>query len=135
MMAQKGYVVVSFDSRGTPAPKGRAWRKTAYKKIGITANNDQAANHGRCAHFHTPLVCYIIIPRESRLDYAGLTEMSSPPMATGGRGQGAARALGLPRPGARRHLGLVRRGRARHPPCGPSSNCAEAEHLVSAEIS
>ena len=33
-------------------------------------------------------------------------------MATGGRGQGAAGALGLPRPGARRHLGLVRRGRA-----------------------
>eukprot|EP01051_Picozoa_sp_SAG22_P009416 SAG22_NODE_784_length_7228_cov_10.581620_7_plen_326_part_00 len=43
LMAQKGYVVVSFDSRGTPAPKGRSWRKTAYKKIGITANNDQAA--------------------------------------------------------------------------------------------
>ena len=43
MMAQKGYVVASFDSRGTPAPKGRLWRKAAYKKIGITANNDQAA--------------------------------------------------------------------------------------------
>jgi dipeptidyl-peptidase-4 len=43
LMAQRGYIVVSFDSRGTPAPKGRAWRKAAYKKIGITANNDQAA--------------------------------------------------------------------------------------------
>jgi dipeptidyl-peptidase-4 len=43
LMAQRGYVVVSIESRGTPAPKGRAWRKAAYKKIGITANNDQAA--------------------------------------------------------------------------------------------
>ena len=43
LMAQRGFIVVSFDSRGTPSPKGRAWRKTAYKKIGITANNDQAA--------------------------------------------------------------------------------------------
>ena len=42
-MAQQGFIVVSFDSRGTPSPKGRAWRKTAYKKIGVTANNDQAA--------------------------------------------------------------------------------------------
>eukprot|EP01047_Picozoa_sp_COSAG01_P023121 COSAG01_NODE_1393_length_10480_cov_173.085717_13_plen_113_part_00 len=43
LMAQRGFVVVSFDSRGTPAPKGRSWRKTAYKMIGVTANNDQAA--------------------------------------------------------------------------------------------
>jgi len=43
LMAQRGYVVVSFDSRGTPAPKGRLWRKSVYRKIGVTANNDQAA--------------------------------------------------------------------------------------------
>lgn len=43
LMAQMGYICVSFDSRGTPSPKGRAWRKSAYKKIGVTANNDQAA--------------------------------------------------------------------------------------------
>ena len=43
LMAQRGYVVVSFDSRGTPAPKGRAWRKSVYRKIGVTSNNDQAA--------------------------------------------------------------------------------------------
>jgi dipeptidyl-peptidase-4 len=43
MLAQKGYVVVSVDNRGTPAPRGRAWRKSVYKQIGILASKDQAA--------------------------------------------------------------------------------------------
>ena len=43
MLAQKGYVVVSVDNRGTPAPRGRAWRKSIYKQIGILASLDQAA--------------------------------------------------------------------------------------------
>jgi dipeptidyl-peptidase-4 len=43
MLAQKGYVVVSVDNRGTPGPKGRAWRKSIYEKIGILAPIDQAA--------------------------------------------------------------------------------------------
>lgn len=43
MLAQKGYVVMSFDNRGTPAPRGRAWRKSVYRKIGIIAPQDQAA--------------------------------------------------------------------------------------------
>jgi dipeptidyl-peptidase-4 len=43
MMAQRGYVVMSFDNRGTPAPRGREWRKCVYKKIGILAPQDQAA--------------------------------------------------------------------------------------------
>ncbi len=42
MMAQKGYVVVSIDNRGTPAPRGRAWRKSIYRQIGILASRDQA---------------------------------------------------------------------------------------------
>jgi dipeptidyl-peptidase-4 len=42
MMAQKGYVVMSFDNRGTPAPKGRAWRKSMYLKIGVLNSSDQA---------------------------------------------------------------------------------------------
>ena len=29
-LADAGYVVVSFDNRGTPAPKGAAWRKVVY---------------------------------------------------------------------------------------------------------
>lgn len=43
MFAQKGYFVVSFDNRGTPAPKGSAWRKSAYRKIGTRGPADQAA--------------------------------------------------------------------------------------------
>ena len=43
MMAQKGYVVMSFDNRGTKAPRGRAFRKSIYKKIGIMPPADQAA--------------------------------------------------------------------------------------------
>ncbi len=43
MLAQKGFVVMSFDNRGTPAPKGRAWRKSIYRQIGILASSDQAA--------------------------------------------------------------------------------------------
>ena len=34
MMSQKGYIVACVDNRGTPAPKGREWRKCVYLKIG-----------------------------------------------------------------------------------------------------
>lgn len=43
MLAQQGYLIVSIDNRGTPAPRGRAWRKSVYRKIGIVAPIDQAA--------------------------------------------------------------------------------------------
>ena len=43
MLAQQGYIVASFDNRGTPAPRGRAWRKSVYRQIGILASADQAA--------------------------------------------------------------------------------------------
>jgi len=43
MLAQQGYLVVSVDNRGTPAPRGRAWRKCVYRQIGILASTDQAA--------------------------------------------------------------------------------------------
>lgn len=42
MLAEKGYVVMSFDNRGTKVPRGRAWRKSIYRQIGILAANDQA---------------------------------------------------------------------------------------------
>ena len=42
MLAQKGYLVMSVDNRGTPAPKGRAWRKIFYRKAGIVNSGDQA---------------------------------------------------------------------------------------------
>lgn len=43
MMAQKGYVVVTMDNRGTPLPKGREWRKSIYRKLGVMNVDDQAA--------------------------------------------------------------------------------------------
>ena len=42
-LAQKGYVVISVDNRGTAVPRGREWRKSIYRQIGILASEDQAA--------------------------------------------------------------------------------------------
>lgn len=41
-MAADGYIYMSVDNRGTPAPKGRAWRKAIYRNIGILNIRDQA---------------------------------------------------------------------------------------------
>ncbi|HEV2480291.1 MAG TPA: DPP IV N-terminal domain-containing protein [Puia sp.] len=38
-----GYIFVSVEGRGTPVPKGRAWRKAIYKSVGWINVNDQAA--------------------------------------------------------------------------------------------
>ncbi len=43
MLTQQGYIVASVDNRGTPAPRGREWRKVIYRKIGVYASADQAA--------------------------------------------------------------------------------------------
>jgi len=43
MLAQRGYLVMSFDNRGTPAPRGRAWRTAIYRRVGILAPAEQAA--------------------------------------------------------------------------------------------
>jgi dipeptidyl-peptidase-4 len=43
MLAQQGYIVASVDNRGTPSPRGRAWRKSIYRKMGIVNSGDQAA--------------------------------------------------------------------------------------------
>jgi dipeptidyl-peptidase-4 len=42
MLAQQGYVVMSVDNRGTPAPRGREFRKIIYKQLGSIAPQDQA---------------------------------------------------------------------------------------------
>ncbi len=42
MLSQRGYIIMSIDNRGTPAPRGREWRKSIYKKIGIISSHDQA---------------------------------------------------------------------------------------------
>ncbi|HMI50832.1 MAG TPA: S9 family peptidase [Candidatus Saccharimonadales bacterium] len=41
-LAEMGYVIVSIDNRGTPAPKGRAWRKIVYGSVGVLSSQEQA---------------------------------------------------------------------------------------------
>ena len=41
-MIEDGYIYISLDNRGTPAPKGREWRKSIYRKIGKVNIQDQA---------------------------------------------------------------------------------------------
>jgi dipeptidyl-peptidase-4 len=42
MLTQMGYAVASLDNRGTPSLRGREWRKSIYRKIGVLASEDQA---------------------------------------------------------------------------------------------
>ena len=42
-LAEAGYLVVSFDNRGTPAPRGAPWRKIVYGTVGDLSSKDQAA--------------------------------------------------------------------------------------------
>jgi dipeptidyl-peptidase-4 len=42
LIAQQGYLVVSFDNQGTPAPKGRNWRKCIYGAVGVLSAAQQA---------------------------------------------------------------------------------------------
>ncbi|TSD64842.1 S9 family peptidase [Inquilinus sp. KBS0705] len=41
-MADDGYIYISVENRGAPAPKGTAWRKSIYKNIGVINVRDQA---------------------------------------------------------------------------------------------
>ena len=41
-LADDGYLYISIDNRGTPVPKGRAWRKSVFHKIGLVNIRDQA---------------------------------------------------------------------------------------------
>ncbi len=42
-LANEGYLIASFDNRGTPAPKGAAWRKVVYGRVGELSAKEQAA--------------------------------------------------------------------------------------------
>ena len=43
MVADLGYLVVSIDNRGTPAPKGAAWRRAIFGSLGPLSTEEQAA--------------------------------------------------------------------------------------------
>ena len=51
-LADAGYIVVSFDNRGTPAPKGAAWRKVIYGSVGDLSSKEQAAAIRALAETH-----------------------------------------------------------------------------------
>ncbi len=42
-LANEGYLIASVDNRGTPAPKGREWRKIVYGSVGVLSSKEQAA--------------------------------------------------------------------------------------------
>jgi len=42
-LAASGYLVASFDNQGTPAPRGREWRKIIYGNVGPLSSAQQAA--------------------------------------------------------------------------------------------
>jgi len=41
-LREDGYIYISIDNRGTPVPKGNAWRKSIYRKMGVINIRDQA---------------------------------------------------------------------------------------------
>ena len=41
-LAEAGYIVLSVDNRGTPAPRGAAWRKVVYRSVGDLTAREQA---------------------------------------------------------------------------------------------
>ncbi len=43
VIADLGYLVVSIDNRGTPAPKGAAWRRAIFPSLGPLSTKEQAA--------------------------------------------------------------------------------------------
>jgi len=43
VVADMGYLVVSIDNRGTPAPKGAAWRRSIFGSLGPLSTEDQGA--------------------------------------------------------------------------------------------
>jgi len=43
LLAELGYLVVSIDNRGTPAPKGAAWRRAVFGSLGPLSTKEQAA--------------------------------------------------------------------------------------------
>jgi dipeptidyl-peptidase-4 len=42
-LAEAGYIVLSIDNRGTPAPRGAPWRKVIYGTVGDLSSKDQDA--------------------------------------------------------------------------------------------
>ncbi len=42
-VAREGYLILSFDNQGTPAPRGHDWRHAGYGSLGVLSTQQQAA--------------------------------------------------------------------------------------------
>lgn len=52
-IANDGYVILSFDNQGTPAPKGRAWRKIVFGSLGPLSSAQQSEAIRQFARKHS----------------------------------------------------------------------------------
>jgi dipeptidyl-peptidase-4 len=52
LLAQEGYIVASIDNSGTPAPRGRFWRKRIYGSVGELSSREQATAARGLARMH-----------------------------------------------------------------------------------
>ncbi len=66
-LADDGYLVASFDNRGTPSLKGRAWRKVIYGAVGVLASEEQAAAVRALAKTHA----YVDLARVGVFGWSG----------------------------------------------------------------
>ena len=66
-LADDGYLIASFDNRGTPSPKGRAWRKVIYGSVGVLASKEQAAALRALAATHS----YVDLTRVGVFGWSG----------------------------------------------------------------
>ncbi|MEP3478209.1 MAG: DPP IV N-terminal domain-containing protein [Fuerstiella sp.] len=53
VIADMGYLVVSIDNRGTPAPKGANWRRSVFGSLGPLSTEDQAAAMQALGRMHS----------------------------------------------------------------------------------
>lgn len=51
-IADLGYIVISMDNRGTPCPKGAAWRRAVSGSLGPLSTEEQAAGVTKLGHEH-----------------------------------------------------------------------------------
>ena len=53
VVASLGYIVVSIDNRGTPAPKGAAWRRAVFGSLGPISTDEQARAIKKLGEVHS----------------------------------------------------------------------------------
>ena len=52
ILSHDGYIVMSVDNHGTPAPRGREWRKIIYGAVGVLSSKEQAAGLQALEHMY-----------------------------------------------------------------------------------